>query len=181
MSPRFLHCKATLFSLVIRKYFCREIVGDYVNILFYINLRFLNVFTFTLYSGLIDSHFNSLIILLILMLSLSPIWTLAACLISFLCPSSLSSLPLLSSFAGCVLSLCCHLLHFLSRDVLAHLLLPVLHSWSQSFFFFFQGAQVPFSGEWYLKAMISELDVPIVHGVSVLRRSQGTELGNMCI
>lgn len=134
MSPRFLHYKATLFSLVIRKYFCREIVGDYVNILFYINLRFLNVCN----SGLIDSHFNSLIILLILMLSLSPIWTLAACLISFLCPSSLSSLPLLSSFAGCVLSLCCHLLRFLSRDVLAHLLLPVLHSWSQSFFFFFK-------------------------------------------
>ena len=133
MSPRFLHCKATLFSLVIRKYFCREIVGDYVNILFYINLRFLNVYN----SGLIDSHFNSLIILLIFMLGLSPIWTLAACLISFLCPSSLSSLPLLSSFAGCVLSLCCCHFFAFCHKMFWHIFYFLCSTPGVSLFFFF--------------------------------------------
>lgn len=72
MSPRFVQCKVILLSLVIKKYVYREIFWDYVNILFFTKLQFLNYITKDSWFPILF-YYNSLIILFILVLSLSPI------------------------------------------------------------------------------------------------------------
>lgn len=138
MSPRFLHCYVTLFSFVIKKYFCGRYFGT-----MYISCSLTN-FIFKIYitkDSCFLFYFNAFIL--------------------FVLMPSLSSLGAVGAYSSWFTVCFWHspiihwvLLCFLSQDIMGSS--------------FLQETLMPFSEEQYLKINILELNVLIITAVSLL-------------